>query len=344
MARFVYDEHFIAFTDELTKLISGYGNQGKNKDLFTEEQKRQVESLIKLERQFRSILRNDSRGWHVYKKFIDFIINDKHNILAARPYFRERQNVFAEEISPAIKKRRFKGLYKFDINYPFIRFVLDCIDWGPNSKITKKANEIEVLRKKIVELNMPLAISRARIFRSKTSECHLTYMDLVQISMEGLLNAVDKFVLPYSPVFRSVIIGRCVGDMIDQISETLLHFYPSDRRKIYRANKARRLQKDYNLEDLADKVNEGPKLEKPTTPDEIFQLTEAIGHVSIDSQAPNISAENTESTILDTHAAPDDARPDFNLEKSELSNVLYLAIQGLDIVEIKYLKMKGVFV
>jgi RNA polymerase sigma factor (sigma-70 family) len=348
MARFVFDQHFVNFTDELTQLISGYGNSKLSGDLFTKEQKKQVESLIKAERNFRKILQSDSRGHIVYKKFINYILDDRKNILAARPYFRERQNVFADKISPAIKKRNFHKLYQFDVNFPFVQFVLDAVEWGPNSKITKASEEISVLRKKIVELNMPLAISRARIFRSKTPESHLTYMDLVQISMEGLINAVDKFVLPYTPVFRSVIIGRIVGDLIENYSETMLHFYPSDRRKIYRANKVQRFQKDVNYDDLSKRVNQGPKLENPTTPDEIHQLTEASSHLSLDSHvsfqdspASNLSNEGGDS-LLETYVAPDDNRPDEKLEQAELSDVLYSAVTTLEPVEVKYLRLKGI--
>jgi len=342
MAKFEFDAHFVTFTDELTKLITGHGDTKLSRDEFTKEQKKQVEGLIKAERTFKKALQSDSRGEFIYKKFIQFILNDRRNILAARPYFRERQDVFADKISPAIKKRRHKGLYSYGINYPFIQFVLDAIAWGPNSKITKSANQIQVLRKKIIELNMPLAISRARIFRQATPESYLSYMDLVQISNEGLINAVDKFVLPYSPVFRSVIIGRAVGDMIESVNQTLLHFYPSDRRKIYRANKARRHQKDLNYDDLATRVNEGPKLDNPTTPDEIHQLVEASSHVSLDATLQDLNNINDPDLLIDICEAPEDTRPDQRVENSELNNMLYYAMAQLFSIEVKYLRLKGI--
>ena len=125
---------------------------------------------------------------------------------------------------------------------------------------------------------MPLAISQARVFRHNTPESHLTYMDLNQISFEGLINAVDKFVLPYTSVFRSVIIGRVKGDLIENYSETPVHFYPSDKRKIYRANKAKKglTKDDINYTDLANTVNNnGPKLPTPTDSSEIMNLLAA---------------------------------------------------------------------
>jgi DNA-directed RNA polymerase specialized sigma subunit len=342
MAKFQKDEAFIIFTDSLTKLITGYGPKVTG-DALTKAQKIQVESLIKAEVVFRKRLQKDSRGKNVYKKFVSYILDERHNILAARPYFRERQDVFANEISPAIKRRKFKKLYKFDINFPFVQFVLDCVKWGPNSKIIKGANDIQVLRKKLIELNLPLAISRARIFRQKTQESHLSYMDLVQIAGEGLINAVDKFVLPYTPVFRSVILGRITGDHIEENNQTLLHFYPSDKRKIYRANKFRRFQKEVDFDDLANRVNEGPKLESPTSPDEIHQLTTASSHISLDSTLQDVNSNNdNDDSLLDLYVAPDDTRPDQRVENAQLSSMLYLAMGCLFPLEIKYLRLKGI--
>lgn len=183
------------------------------------------------------------------------------------------------------------------MNFPFISFALKVVNWGPNSKITKAANEVYEIRKEIIELNMPLAISRARIFKQKTPDSHLTYMDLVQISMEGLVNAVDKFVLPYTPVFRSVIIGRIVGDLIENYSDTMLHFYPSDKRKIYRANKAQRHQKEVDYDTLSDTVNSGVKLDNPTTPDEIHHLVKASSHFSLDSTVPEAHDDESVETL-----------------------------------------------
>ena len=184
-------------------IILGYGSTDED---FTQKQKRQVEALINAEKQFKKILQKDCRGHLVYKAFINFIVKD--NILAARPYFRERQSAFSSGISPAIRKGKYKRLYKFNINFPFISFCLQILPWKPGSRVRKAANLVFKLRKELIELNMPLAISRARIFKQKTPSSHLSYMDLVQIAMEGLINAIDKFVLPYTPVFRSVIIGR----------------------------------------------------------------------------------------------------------------------------------------
>lgn len=343
MAR-TFNETFKRFATSLQQIIAGYGSTDED---LTTRQKRQVETLVKLEKQFKKILQEDSRGHLVYKAFIKFILEDKKNILAARPYFRERQGSFAKGISKSIKEKNFKRLYKYNINYPFIVFALNCINWGKNSKITKAANEVYKARKEIVVMNMPLAIAQARIFKHGTPESHLSYMDLIQISFEGLINAVDKFVLPYTPVFRSVIIGRVKGDLIENYSDTLLHFFPSDKRKIYRANKAQRgqVREDVNYENLAENVNEtGPKLPTPTTPSEIQHLISASsGICSLDSPPPESDNFQNEGEVLsDRYAANEDIQPDVRIERNELFDKLYNSMSVLNVLEIKYLKMKGI--
>jgi len=125
--------------------------------------------------------------------------------------------VFTTNIAKALKEESATALYRYHFNYQFVRFTMALRKWPRGGKIRKLAMKIEAIRTEIVEMNMPLAISRARIFWSRTPRSHLTYMDLVQISCEGLMSAVDKFVLPYSTVFRSVAIGRIVGNLIEKL-------------------------------------------------------------------------------------------------------------------------------
>jgi RNA polymerase sigma factor (sigma-70 family) len=345
MANFQYDAHFRQFAKSLQDLLLG---EGGFDDEFTKKQKEQVENLVKLEKEFKKILLAHCRGLTVYKKFINFIWQSgkdhRRNTLVARPYFRERQSNFSKGISPAIQKRKFKKLSQFSINFPFIVFALNCINWPPKSKIRKAAKAVQVARNQIIQQNMPLAISRARIFRQKTPESHLSYMDLVQISMEGLVNAVDKFVPPYTTVFRSVIIGRIVGDLIDNYSEKMIHFYPSDKRKIYRANKAQKHQIAEDYESLARTVNSGPELENPTNSGEIHQLLMASSHFSMDTPTPEQGQDKSadESTLSDKYPEDEDNRPDVVFENNELRTKLYEVIKTFTILENKFLKMKGI--
>jgi RNA polymerase sigma factor (sigma-70 family) len=268
------------------------------------------------------------------------ICDERRNILAARPYFRERQPVFTKSISKALKSRDEKALQKFHFNYTFVTFVLRARKWPKGSQIVKLSKEIAAIRQEIVEMNMPLAISRASIFWRKTPKAQLSYMDLVQIACEGLMSAVDKFCLPFSRVFRAVAIGRMLGNFIEQYSETLVHFYPGDKRKIYRANKMLKHFPDgVDFDQLAAAVNKEADTGQTTTPAEIADLLAAASCVSTDSSAPN---DPEESEVLDTYVADVSAQPDYQYEQYQMRQVLSAALEQLTPMERKLLKMKGI--
>jgi len=87
------DDHFRSFAVWLEREIAKYGETHGD---YYERQKAQFEKLLGLENTFRRTLRKDRWGEGVYRDFITFICEEKRNILAARPYFRERQAIFTK--------------------------------------------------------------------------------------------------------------------------------------------------------------------------------------------------------------------------------------------------------
>ena len=335
--KFQFDPHFSLFSTSLENAIAGYDVDKKK---WNQLQKNQIETLIKLERKFRSKLKKHRWGKGSYGKFIDYFT--ERNILTAQPYFRERKDVFGKKIIPAIKNRNIKKMFTFDINFPFINFILKQYKWGKNSELRKIANEIIAKRKELVELNMPLAISRARIFWSVTPQSHLQYMDLCQIGAEGLISAIDKFVLPYRPVFRSVAIGMMKGNFIDKYGETLLHFWPRDRNILYRAHKEARQNPNEGEVDNIDKIVVGVNKNvlqpnKLTNPSELRDLLTASSHVSLDATLTNENGEETGQQFVDNTQ-----RPDTMVEENDAANALRIAYTKLTNFERKILMLKGV--
>lgn len=341
-----FDNHFRHFAVSVERAIEQYGSIEEVG--VVERQKEQIEGLVALEKKFRKTLIKHPWGPNVYRDFVRYITEERGNILAARPFFRERQDVFTNKIAKALKDRKQRALYPFNINFQFVKWVMDARDWKGNpigGKVVALAGEIVRLRTEIVEMNLPLAISRARIFWSKTPRAHLSHMDLVQISCEGLMSAVDKFVLPYSKVFRSVAIGRIVGNFIEQYSETLLHFYPQDKRKIYRANKAMSRATmeaiaGVDFEKVAAAVNKDVKPSQKTDSTEISDLVAAASHVSTDSSPTN--DEHGVAETMDRCEADPATRPDHRYEEMELNTEVQKAYAQLTVFERKLLRMKGV--
>jgi len=335
------EKHFKLFAKTLVGAIAR--RDDGNKDL-TARQKKQVEGLVALEIKFRDHLNKLSCSGEVYQDFINHITLERRNILSARPFFRERQDAFTRSVAGALKAGDIEELSKHHFNYQFVAFVLKRREWSPKSRLVKYGREIEEARRELVELNMPLAISRARIFWGRTQRSHLDYMDLVQIASEGLLSAIDKFVLPYTPVFRSVAIGRMTGNFIEQYSNTMLHFYPTDKRKLYRANKFASRSSDGGGLDygrLTEAVNEGVESNHQTTPNEIAGLMAANSCLSVDAQRPGGEDEEGQG-IMDRVSSDIDQQPDALAEMADAARSMWDAFACLALREVKLLRMKGV--
>lgn len=339
MAMMIDDPHFRQFAGSLEKAIKLFGTT-EDKD-FLARQKRQVDTLVALEREFRKVLIAHSKGKKMYGAFIHHICDVRRNILDARPFFRERQGTFTRHISSALRHRDEERLYRFNFNYRFVDFVLRSRKWKPGSMLVKLARQIEAVRDELITMNMPLAISRARIFYSRTPKAHLSYMDFIQIACEGLMSGVDKFVPPFSKAFRSVAIGRMTGNFIENYSETPIHFFPVDKRKIYRANKLMGRQPGVvDFEKLAEGVNRGVEPAHRTTPSEIANLVAASSVVSSDTVVTD-DDENEPVRVADFFAAPATTQPDVICERQDSMRALAGAVITLTPFEQKLLKLKG---
>lgn len=340
---------FKTFVSNLEKAIDAYGDLSE--ETLLERQYRQLRTLVKLENDFRKTLIAHSRGPATYRKFVHLILKQKRNILAARPYFRERQQVFSKEISAALKKAADKSLYRFHFNYTFVAFVLEAFPWKEGSPVVKLARKIQQLRREIVEMNMPLALSQTRGFWENTPRSHLSYMDLVQIHAQGLIVAVDKFVPPNTKgmtrdeelqayrSFRAVAIGRMMGDRIEQFSETVIHYFPSDKRKLYRAHKALRISGETGVdyERLATIVNDGLDAASMTNPDEMAELLASSSVMSGD-----VVLEPDGETLLERQAC-NSVTPEASYAEAESRQKLrHAVIDYLGPLEQKLLVLKGI--
>ena len=333
----VFDDSFYKLAGEVTRALE------KNKDGST--QKQQVEELLDAEKKFRETILKYRQSTEVYKKFLQKVCIQNKNILSARPYFRETAITFSGKITPAIKAGNTDELKQFDVNYQFIKFVKE--HWlGP---FPKRADElfarVHKARTILIENNMPLAINRAKLFYRKTPRSHLTLMDLIGICSMGLAAGIDKWCGSYTPVFRSVCIGRMVGNMIDSYSETMLHFYPSDKRILYKANSIRGRRGIDEIQDLAKAVNESFK-EDEKEGKSIPKHEVTVGALSdLMSAASTVSAD---STVNDegygvysyTQDQTVDIEGDY-IQKETTIQMLALA-QKLPILHRKVLRLKGI--
>lgn len=332
-----FDDSFQRLVSEITRSLE------RNKDGSIQQE--QVEELMDAERKFRLTVLQYRQATEIYKKFLQRVCITNKNILSARPYFRETAVTFSQKITPAIKAKDLETLKTFDINYQFIKFIRQS--WlGPFPKRAEQLfQRVHTARNKLIENNMPLAVNRAMLFFRKVPPSHLTLMDMIEICGMGLAAGVDKYCGKYSPVFRSVCIGRMVGNLIESYSETMLHFYPSDKRILYKANSIRGRQGITDIVELTKAVNDSfaqDEKDGKTVPKKNITVSELA---ALMSAASTVSAD---ATINDEgfgvyHFTADGALnvEEKMIQKETMSQVLEAA-RGLSLMERKVLRLKGI--
>lgn len=332
------------FIRSLEGILAGYPKND------TEFQQGQVEGLVAAECEFRTALIRHPHGPDVYERFIHHIMVEMHNILMARPYFRERDVTFKAHISPALRKGAVGRLYRFGINYQFINFAVRCRAWGkdPQSqRLLRLAREVFRQREALIECNLPLAIFYARKFYASNRASHHTFMDFLQVASGGLAAGVDKFSGPYTTGFRGVLIGRIVGDLIEANSETLVHFFPADKRRLYRIRKiAAGLREGIHAIDyvvLAKLLNKKEKEEgeELTKASDLHHLVNASSVVSASTLPMGEDEDEHAGSPIERYADDAENRPDSLLEEAQTRRSVADAIKTLPLIEQKLLRLRG---
>lgn len=337
------DDPFVqTFQKSVAREISKYPLVKKGRDALFEVQKEQMERLVAIEDETRKALIRDPSGLAAYTSFVEFIQQERRNALAGQPYFREPEAVFIAEIGPAIKEGLVRSLFKFHFNHAFVSYLLRSeVPFAEGCEFLVMAKKLIATRQEIITMNLPLAISRARLFYSRTPRAHLEYLDLVQYAVEGLAAGIDKFRLPFLPVFRSVACSRMSGVFIDAYSATMLRFYPLDKRRIYRANKVMRrvaATDTIDMGTLSEAVNAGVKkvAHVATHQDMTCLMSAAVGTLSLDWQSPGAEDETSFGATIPAEAA---SRPDVQYEQAETLRSVRSALERLGCIERKIVRM-----
>jgi DNA-directed RNA polymerase specialized sigma subunit len=335
-----FDDYFQKLAAEVTRRIEA------NKD--GTDQKQQVEELLDAEIKFKETIIKYRQSTKVYMKFWNKVCVTNKNILSARPYFRETAVNFSKKITPAIKVTDIETIKTFDINYQLIKFIRDNWEGPFPARAEQLFHRLHKAREVLIQNNMPLAINRAKLFYRKTPKSHLTLMDMIGICGMGLAAGIDKWCGKYTPVFRSVCIGRMVGNLIDSYSETMLHFYPSDRRVLYKANIIRSRRGIDEIHALTAAVNqsfkddgkEGKSIPKnEVTVSELSYLMSAASTVSADHTV-SVDDEGSFGVYDYTVDPTQDIEGDY-VARETTAHMLALA-QNLPLLHRKVLKLKGI--
>lgn len=338
-------KNFNVFDDSLQKLAVNVTRViAQNKDGSSQGQ--QVEELLDAERKFKDTIVKYRQSTKVYMKFWNLVCVTNKNILSARPYFRESAKVFSASITPAIKTTDLETIKTFRINYGLISFIRENWEGPFPVRAEELFQRVHRARQKLIENNMPLAINRAKLFFRKVPRSHVTLMDMINTAALGLSNGVDKWCAPaYTEVFRSVCIGRMVGNLIDEYSQTALHFYPSDKRILYKANSIRGRQGIDEIHELTDAVNKSfaqDKLEGKTIPKENITVSELSYLMSASSTVSADATVNDEG--FGVYAFTEDTSVDIEGDLIERESTMWMLTlaKSLPPLHRKVLRLKGI--
>lgn len=336
----VNDPVFYNLANGIAKILKDNNNGKKlTRKEFTAQQKVQVERMMELEKNFKKNINSYKQSDKIYQKFLMYIKIERGNILTARPFFREDSRTFGTYISPAFKKDDVQRIKDFNINYKFMKFVIE--NWRGNlpAKALKNWNEHQYIRQKIIENSMPLAINEAMKFYKAVPKSHLTLMDMINASMSGLCIGVDKWVGPFRTVFRSVCIGRMKSNIMELYNQTSLHYYPSDKKIIYKANLLKSREKIEDSEVLLDAINGYLKDNDDKRQLEMYELENLLNGSDMKSVETEIDEEGF--SVYDTYFEEENI-VESTMEKADLLKNVLVQCKNLKIIERKIIKLKGV--
>ena len=315
-------KQFITYCNKQSKIIERQDPR---------DQKQLMEDLFLLEEEFKQVIVSKKWDSAIYPAFVQFIMQEKKNILAARVYFRERQSTFTKDMSQIFRDpSRYIDIGNFRINYEFVNWTCKNFVGVKYKALHNLKGEIIKVRHTLAMKDVFLALNRARLFWSKAPNCKLDYMDIIQDACEGYMHAVDKFTPPYTVTFRAVVIGRMLLRMLLDHNSTMVRLPPTDQRILYRINNA--------------KYREGL-----TESDEILKFVqESFPGVTLERMAAielatevfypfNNSVESSKSDWTDTSET---SNQELCILESDLKSKLSQVFEQLPLIDQKILKLK----
>ena len=336
----VNDPVFYTMANGIAKILDENNNGKKlSKSEFTARQKANVERLMDLEEIFRKTINSYKHSETIYQKFLMHIKIERGNILTARPFFRENSKTFGAFISPAFKEDDVERIKDFHINYKFIIFVIANWRGALPKKACKVWDEHQHVRQKIIENSMPLAINQAMRFYKAVPRSHVSLMDMVNASISGLTIGTDKWVGPFRTVFRSVCIGRMKSNIMDVYNQTFLHYYPSDKKIIYKANLLKSREKITDPEMLLIAINQYLADNNDKRRLKMHELDDLLNGSSMKSVETEVDDEGFTAYDTFIDSTSDVAK---NVEKKDTLTQIVLACNDLKTIERKIIKLKGV--
>lgn len=282
--------------------------------------------LIDQEDAWRLVFLSTDEGKRLYKTFVDYILNERKNILDARPFFRLRQADFLNKVNPFIKDRNYEALYSLRVNFTFINWAMPQYNGEYKKELEAITDEIMQIRNDFLLRNYYLVINRIKMTYKAYPFIYKDIQDLIGIALNAALIALDKFVPlideytgenKYTRVLLSSIIGRINASVFQYNVNQKIHMYPKDRKLLA---ELRKMKKDGKLDDEIAAIMQ-------ISESEVERLFNSSQVVTLE-EGYNVQADES-------------FRPDATCEKTEIMKSIEKNVDGLSILERKMLYLKG---
>jgi DNA-directed RNA polymerase sigma subunit (sigma70/sigma32) len=302
-----------------------------------EEVNTQFKKLIALEIKFTKRLKVLPNNKQVYLLFIrEFIKNKERDLRDARPYFRERLNMYKTVINPAIERSNYKALYHVKTNFLFCAFVIHNIA-KPDMELTQIYSEIKSLREDLIHRHLHHAISHAKRFKMVLGNT-VEFNDLIQCANEALISAVDKYVIDkHSSEFHNMAMGFMIAYMISSGGLTLpVSIGPKAFRLLYRIRKLLSKTPGMSSKQISE-ITETAELE-------ITELLNLSRTASLNKPLGPEGEGRSTVTLQDFLPSPVNERTDpyLMLESKNLINTAAELFKNLTLLQQKALRLKGI--
>lgn len=295
----------------------------------------ELKKLIQLEGKFTRRLRSVAGGKQTYKDFITYIVEER-DLREARPYFRERENMFKDIINPAIQKRKPEVLHKLRVNFLFCSFAMESMQ-GKDPQLDALYTDIKKIRETLIHRHLHYALNRAKAFNRGIGHI-VEFGDLIQIANEALIIAVDKYVIDEnSSYFHNMAIGRMIAHLISSGDQALpVSLGNNASRKLYQIRKLLEKTPGLNTKELGEIIK--------VAEEEVALLMNAVVIKSLDESLTDDDGDSPSITLMDflPSVANEHNDPYLMLEKKDLLETAAEIFLTLTLLEQKALRLKGV--
>lgn len=295
--------------------------------------------LIALEGKFARKLRNIAGGKKVYRDFIFYIMEDK-DLREARPYFRERENMYKDIINVAIRERKPNDLHKMRVNFLFCSFAIDQLKKSEKLDIQLGDiyQQIKQTREKIIHKHLHYALNRAKSFNTGVNHA-MDFGDLIQVANEALVISVDKYVIDEnSSPFHVMAMGRMISSLIASGDQSLAVTLGGNApRKLYQIRKLLNKTPGLSTKEIGEMIG--------MIEEEVSLLMNVSSTKSLDQPLNKDDGEaDVAITLKDFLPANVDEHndPHLMIEKDNLMATAAEFFSQLTLLEQKALRLKGV--